>query len=138
MKSILLATAAVLACSGAFAATPAHEAMAGAAHGGQLRMAGALHLELVVSKDSPKVRENPVVVYVTDHAGKPVATAGGSGKAQLKAGGVVADLVLRPDGNNRFKGFAKYASDPALSVSLTIVLPGQAAEQARFQPLAAH
>jgi hypothetical protein len=138
MKSILLATVAVLACSGAFAAPPAHEAMAGATHGGQLRMAGALHLELVVSKDSPKVRENPVVVHVTDHTGQPVATAGGSGKAQLKSAGVVADLVLRPDGGNRFKGFAKYASDPGLGVSVTVVLPGQTAEQARFQPLAKH
>ena len=37
-----------------------------APHGGQLRMAGPNHYELVVVKNSKTVRENPIVVYVTD------------------------------------------------------------------------
>jgi hypothetical protein len=42
-----------------------------APNGGQLRMAGIYHFELVVAKDSKEAKDNPVVVYVTDHAGTP-------------------------------------------------------------------
>jgi len=44
-------------------------------NGGQVRMAGAYHYELVMSKDSKDVKENPVTVYVTDHAGIKLPTA---------------------------------------------------------------
>jgi hypothetical protein len=39
--------------------------------GGQLRMAGIYHYELVVAKDSKDAKDNPVVVYVTDHVENP-------------------------------------------------------------------
>jgi len=50
-----------------------------APHGGQLRMAGAYHLELVVDKSTPQAADKPVVVYVTDHAGQKVSTEGATG-----------------------------------------------------------
>ena len=50
-----------------------------APHGGQIRMAGALHLELVVHKDGAEGKERPIEIYVTDHAGTKQATAGASG-----------------------------------------------------------
>ena len=56
------------------------------AHGGQLRMAGMYHFELVVEKSAKGARDNPVVVYVTDHAGTSIPTAGSSGTATLLAG----------------------------------------------------
>jgi hypothetical protein len=46
-----------------------------APNGGQLRMAGPNHYELVLVKDAKEAQENPVVVYVTDHAGTPLAAA---------------------------------------------------------------
>jgi hypothetical protein len=46
-----------------------------APNGGQLRMAGVYHFELVVAKDSKEAKDNAVVVYVTDHAGAKIATA---------------------------------------------------------------
>ena len=110
-----------------------------APHGGQLRMAGAYHFELVLaknSKGSQEVKENPLIVYVTDHAGAKVSTAGATGAATLLAGKLKASITLAPDGDNRMKGYAKYASTPDIKVVANIVFPGKAAEQARFAPMA--
>ena len=106
-----------------------------APNGGQLRMAGAWHFELVVAKNSPEARENPVVVHVTDHAGAKVPTAGATGTATILAGRVRAQVTLVPDGDNRMKGFAKYASTPDLKAVVSITIAGKPAEQARFAPL---
>lgn len=107
-----------------------------APNGGQLRMAGIYHYELVVVGDSKEAKENPVVVYVTDHGGSKISTAGASGTATLLAGKLKATVTLKPDGDNRMKGFARYASSADMKVVASISLPGKPAEQARFTPLA--
>lgn len=107
-----------------------------APHGGQLRMTGPYHYELVLVKTSMRVKENPVLVYVTDHAGQKIDTAGASGSATLTAGQLKASATLRGDGDNRMKGFAKYASTPDMQVLVSITLPGKQPEQAAFTPLA--
>ena len=105
-------------------------------NGGQLRMANAYHFELVVVKNSKEVKENPVVVFVTDHAGTKIATAGASGTVTLLAGKLKASVTLVPDGDNRLKGVAKYASAPDMKAVVSVTLAGKPAEQARFTPLA--
>ena len=105
-----------------------------AANGGQLRTAGNHHFELLVSKDSKDAKENPVVVYVTDNAGKKVPTTGASGTATILAGKSKASAALVPDGDNRLKGTANYASSPDMKVVVSIALPGKTADQARFTP----
>lgn len=107
-----------------------------APNGGQMRMAGAYHYELVVAKDSKDVKENPVVVYITDHAGQRVPTVGATGTVTLLAGKVKASASLMPNGDNRMKGSAKYASTPGMKGIVAITLPGKSAEQARFAPIA--
>jgi hypothetical protein len=107
-----------------------------APNGGQLRMAGPNHYELVLVKDAKEDRENPVVVYVTDHAGQKIPTAGAAGTATILAGKLKAAATLKPDGDNRMKGVAKYASMPDTKVVVSITLAGKQAEQARFTPLA--
>jgi hypothetical protein len=135
----LLLTSLTLAVS----ATPAlahDDAMLDAmksAHGGQVRMAGIYHFELVVAKDAKAVKENPVLVYVTDHAGNKIATAGARGTATLLAGKQKTSVTLKPDGDSRLKGVASYAATPGMKVVLAITLPGQPPVQARFTPLAA-
>lgn len=104
-------------------------------NGGQLRMANAYHFELVVVKNSKEVKENPVLVFVTDHAGTKIATAGASGTATLLAGKLKASVTLVPDGDNRLKGVAKYASAPDMKAVVSVTLAGKPAEQARFTPL---
>lgn len=107
------------------------------ANGGQLRMAGIYHFELLVAKDAKADQDKPVLVYVTDHAGKKIATAGATGTATLLAGKQKASVTLKPDGDNRLKGVARYAATPDLKVVLAITLSGQPPEQARFTPLKA-
>ena len=107
-----------------------------APNGGQLRMAGPNHYELVLVKDAKEARENPVVVYVTDHADQKIPTAGAAGTATILAGKLKGAATLKPDGDNRMKGVAKYASTPDTKVVVSITLAGKQAEQARFTPLA--
>lgn len=104
-------------------------------NGGQLRQAGAYDYELVVVKDSQDMKENPVIVYVTVHDKDKVSTAGATGGATILAGKTKAMSTLKPDGDNRMKGFAKYSSAADMKVVVSITLNGQAAEQARFTPL---
>ena len=106
-----------------------------APNGGQMRMAGAYHYELVMVKNSKTAKENPVVVYVTDHGGAKISTAGARGTATILAGKLKATVNLAPDGDNRLKGFAKYASTPDMKVVVTVTLPGKATEPARFTPM---
>lgn len=108
-----------------------------AAHGGQLGMAGSLSYELVVVKDGKDAKESPVMVYVTDHAGRKVPTAGASGTATILAGKLKASATLQPDGDNRMKGIAKYAATPDMKVVVSVTLSGKQPEQTRFTPMAA-
>jgi hypothetical protein len=107
-----------------------------APNGGQLRMAGVYHFELVVAKDSKEAKNNPVIVYVTDHAGAKVSTVGANGTVTILAGKAKATVNLTPDGDNRLKGSGTYASTPDMKAVVSVTLAGKAAEQARFTPLA--
>lgn len=107
-----------------------------APHGGQLRMAGAHHLELVMVKNSPTAKDNPIIVYVTDHAGTPVSTQGAKASVTILAGKRKISSALQPDGDNRLKGQALYASTPDIKAVISVTLAGQDPQQARFTPLA--
>lgn len=106
-----------------------------APHGGQLRMAGAYHLELVVDKSTPQAADKPVVVYVTDHAGQKVSTEGATGNATILAAKGKASVALVPDGDNRLKGTGNYASTPDMKAIISFTAKGQPPETARFTPL---
>jgi hypothetical protein len=107
-----------------------------APHGGQLRMAGPEHYELVVVKDSKSAKNNPIEIYVTDHAGTKIPTAGATGTVTLLSGKSKATSELKPFGDNGLKGSAVYASTPDLKAVVSVTLKGQPAQQARFTPLA--
>jgi hypothetical protein len=107
------------------------------ANGGQLRMSGIYHFELVVNKDAKVAKESPVLVYVTDHAGQKIDTTGATGSVTILAAKQKATVTLKPDGANRLKGFASYASTPDMKAIVSITLPGMPPEQARFTPMTA-
>lgn len=109
-----------------------------APHGGQLRMAGSSHYELVVVKDSKAAKDNTIVVYVTDHAGTKIPTAGASGSVTLLSGKTKVSAALAPDGDNKLTGHAVYASASDLKAVVKVKLAGQDEQQARFTPLAPH
>lgn len=134
MKSF--AAALVLGLAGAAAAhDDATLDKTAAPNGGQLRMAGPYHLELVVDKNSKQAKDNAILVYVTDHAAQKVPASGMKASAKLLAKGASANVDLLPDGDNRLKGAARYASDPAMKVVVTLTTADGKTEQARFEPL---
>lgn len=105
--------------------------------GGQLGVAGAYSYELVIAKNAAEGVASPVLVYVTDHAGQKITTAGASGTATILVGKQKLAVALQPDGDNRMKGAAKYSAAPTMKVLIAIMLAGQPSEQTRFTPLAA-
>lgn len=129
---LLLSAAWLFAGHGAFA----HEdAGMKAAHGGQLRMAGAYYFELVVDKNNTEAKDSPLTVYLTDHRAQKVAAAGSSGTATILAGKAKVTVPLTPAGDNKLSGVGKYVSDPQMKVVVAIVFPDKKTEQARFAPL---
>ncbi len=105
-------------------------------NGGQTRMAGVYHFELVLAQDSKTAKENPVTVYVTDHANKGMSTKGATATLTLVQGSKKSTVELVPEGENRFVGKATYASTANLKGALTVTMAGKPAEQARFTPFA--
>ena len=136
IKTIAVLLGLTIAAGAALAHDDAYLDTQKAPNGGQLRMAGPYHYELVVVKDSRETKEHPVMVYVTDHAGNKVSSAGATGTATLMSGKLKASAALKPDGDNRMRGMAKYASAADLKVVVSLAFPGKPAEQARFTPLA--
>lgn len=121
------------------------------ANGGQLRMAGPYHFELVLERDSNSAdksdanvsdtkksgaREKPVLVYVTDHGDTPIPTAGATGTVTLLSGKDRDTVTLKPDGENRLRGVGRYAVRADLKAIVSVTRPGEPAEQARFTPFA--
>lgn len=133
----LAAAAALLAlcASPAFAHDDAYLATQKTPNGGQLRMAGPYHYELVAGRSGNASTDGAVLVYVTDHAGVPVKTQGAQGVARVVAGKERSTVELLPDGGNRMRGAAPlrgWTTDADVVVSITIA--GAQPAQARFAP----
>jgi hypothetical protein len=94
-------------------------------HGGQMRMAGPYHLELVVG-------HNELTVYVTDHGGNSIHSSGGSAKAIITTGKKRFVVVLSPAGDNVLKGSGEFKLGKSNTVSLMVVMPGQEPQRAKF------
>lgn len=139
-RAVGACTAALILATGsvpALAHDNAHLDAMKSANGGQVRMAGAYHFELVMAKDSKEPKDNQLTVYVTDHAGAKIPTAGAAGTATILSGKAKTTATLVADGENRLKTTAKYASTPDVKVVLSVTLAGKTTEQARFTPFAA-
>lgn len=134
VSTSLLFAALLVAAGGASAHDDATLDSLASPHGGQLRMAGPYHYELVLAKDGGAAQERPVLVYVTDHAGQAVPTAGASGTATLLSSQGKVTASLAPDGDNCMKGAAAYAPAPGIKAVVSIALSGKGPEQARFTP----
>lgn len=140
MKQTLISSLAVAAAlmsfgNGAFAHDDAALDKLSGPNGGQLRVAGTYHLELVVAKDSKEARDNPVTVYLTDHGEKKVPATGATGTATILAAKSIITVPLTPAGDNKLTGIGKYASDPQMKVVVSVTFADMKTEQARFTPL---
>jgi hypothetical protein len=103
-----------------------------ASHGGQLQDAGLWRFELLL-KNGDSAAGNTLLVYVTDHDGKPVASAGLTGTATILTGKEKQATPLKPDGENRLKGSASYDRNAKPKIVVSVSGDGKL-EQARFNP----
>lgn len=95
-------------------------------HGGQMRMAGPYHYELVVG-------EGQLRVYLSDHADKPVPSQGVSGSAVVLSGAKTT-VALAPAGENLLQGTGAFTAGPDMKVVVSLSFPDGKAWQARFTP----
>lgn len=108
------------------------------AHGGQLRMAGIYHFELVVAAAAVAGQGVPVQVYVTDHLGQKISTAQTSGSVNFLSGKTRTKVTLSPQGDNALIGTLAQRPKPGTQAVVSITPePGQAALQAKFTRLLA-
>ncbi len=129
ISGVALAAALTVSLS-AWAHSDEYLATVAAPHGGQLRMAGIYHLELVA-------KDKEVAVYVTDHGDKEIGTEGGVGKVTLQIGKAKTKTTveLAPAGGNALKGSGDFVVKPGTLIVVFVKLPGQEPQSARFTPL---
>lgn len=137
IPNLVLSAALIFAGNAAFAHDDATLDKMKTPNGGQLRMAGPYHFELLVDKNNKEAKDSPVTVYLTDHGEKKIPAAGASGTATILAGKSKVTVPLAPAGDNKLTGVGKYVSDPHMKVVVSVVFPDKKTEQARFSPLAA-
>ncbi|WHZ27986.1 MAG: hypothetical protein OJF51_002784 [Nitrospira sp.] len=99
-----------------------------APHGGQLRMTGPFHMELVA-------KNGDLTVYVTDHADNAISVDGGLAKANIENGSTWTQVNMHPVGDNILRGSGTFSLTPNTVVVVFIKLPDQDGYAARFMPL---
>jgi hypothetical protein len=99
-----------------------------APHGGQLRMTGPFHMELVA-------KDGDLTVYVTDHADNAISVDGGLAKANIENGSTRTQVNMHPVGNNILRGSGTFSLTPNTVVVVFMKLPNQEGYAARFTPL---
>jgi hypothetical protein len=95
-------------------------------HGGQVRMAGPYHFELVLGTDA-------LSVYITDHGDAPVPSDGVSGSVILMSGERTT-LGLSPVGANQLAGQGAFETGPDMKAVVSLTFPDGNTWQARFTP----
>ncbi len=107
-------------------------------HGGQVRMAGIYHLELVLLADSAERNTQLVKLYVSDHGDQPKAAAGATANILLVSGKQKSSAALPPAGDNLLTGSAEYAATADLQAVVQLTMPGEGhgpiKVQAKFTP----
>jgi hypothetical protein len=101
-----------------------------APNGGQMRMAGPYHLELVT-------KNNEILVYVMDQADNKLSVSGGSGKATIQTGNTRTrtSAKLEQAGENILKGSGDFSITPETVITVFVELLKQEAYAASFTPL---
>jgi len=131
MKNMMIAwalSAALAMTPSAWAHTDEYFESVEAPHGGQLRMTGPFHLELVA-------KGGDLTVYVTDHADTKISVDGGLAKAAIETSSTRTQVHLHPVGDNMLKGSGVFSLMPETVIIVFMKLPNHDAYSARFMPL---
>ena len=132
LVAVLIASMALLSTASA------HDAMAldsmPSAHGGQVRMAGPYHMELVLER-TPPGETRSIHIFLQNHLFADVASAGITGMVRLTEGRQTTAIPLTPDGFNSLRGRGRYASRSM--VRAVVVLTAKDGQQwsATFTPI---
>ncbi len=132
-----LVVAAGLLSSAAFAHTDEYLDTVVGPNGGQLRMAGAYHFELVLVKDAKAGAASAVKLYLLDHANNPQSVKEAKATVLIVSGKQKAKADLTLAQANLLSGSADYtaAEDLKAVVNVTIKTEhGEVTEQAKFTP----
>lgn len=124
----LICSALLASAGSAWAHTDEYFESVQAPHGGQLRMTGPYHMELVA-------KSGELTVYVTDHADNPISVDGGLAKANIENGSTKTQVNLHPVGSNVLGGSGIFSLTPSTVVIVFMKLPNQDGYAARFMPL---
>jgi hypothetical protein len=110
--------------------TAKHSDPVKALHGGQSLAAGPYHLELVA-------KDGELLLYVTDHSDKGIATDGARAKATIQQGFEKATIQveLEPSGEHTLKGTGAFTITPETGIIVFLKLPDHEAHAARFTPM---
>lgn len=104
-------------------------------HGGQVRMAGPWHFELVLDKQADGSKPAAVTVYLMDHGNQPIATQGANSKITIISQNKPVQVELTAKAPNVLVGEAVYKAEPGLKAVVQLMLNGEA-QNARFTPMA--
>jgi hypothetical protein len=107
------------------------------AHGGQVRMAGPFHVELVVLGQEGTETERLVLVYLQNHMFKDVSSAGVKGIARFMNGPQVTTVNLIPIETNGFSGRGAFDVNPSVTAEVSITDKDGEVWSATYTPFAA-
>ncbi len=93
--------------------------------GGVMVVIGHTDYELVAKPER-------LVIYVSDH-GKPLATAGATGKVTLLTGKDKSEATLKPKGPNALEAVGSFKLGAGTKVLATVTLAGQKPSAVRFE-----
>jgi len=133
----MLVVAASLFSTSAFAHTDEYLDTVVGPNGGQLRMAGAYHFELVLVKDAKAGAASAVKLYLLDHANNPQPAKDAKATVLIVSGKAKAKAELTPQSANLLAGSAAYTSAEDLKAVVNISIKtehGEITEQAMFTP----
>ncbi len=107
------------------------------AHGGQLRMGGAFHFELVLAADAKAEQATPIKVYLTDHNNNVASNEGMKATLLIKGAGKPTLVKLALDGKNALTGSGAFTARPDLQATLVVTFADNTSAQMNFQPFKA-
>ncbi len=128
LRMVILSLAIGMAAPHSYAHSDAHFDTQVAPHGGRMRMAGPVHLELVIDAGR-------IVLFVTDHAEQAQASAGGAAAVRFPEQGL--RVALTASGDNTFSAPLPPGLAAGGAAIVFVKLPGIEAQSARFKARAA-
>jgi hypothetical protein len=105
-------------------------------HGGQVRMAGPFHVELVILGREAAQRDRLVLVYLQDHMFEDVSSDGLKGIARFLDGQRVATVSLIPIEANGFSGRGAFDISPSVTAEISITDKDGEVWSATYTPFA--